>query len=409
MVETVEKNLYEPKHQNKIRRHELFVKSWILLLKRCFYLTQSRTLRSPYIRSFDNVQGLLNKVVIASIPCWLIGLWNLGYQSNNAMAEIGLKVLSGWRGELLDKFGIGYDSANVFACFFHGLLYFLPIFLVALLVVSAWEVIFSTIRVRPLNAGLFVFAWLFALFVPAGVELSKVCVGVSFGYVVGSALFGGYGRYLVNPILLSLVYMFFAYPDLVFSSNNWIPVPDVDTLLTLKLAATGGVNAIQTAGYSWWDLFIGIRPGPIGSVSVLGCLLGAVYLVLTDSASWRIMLGAVLGLLMTVMIYNLMSNETLPMASISANWHLVLGSFAFGVVFFATDPVASASTASGRWVFGFLIGLLTIVIRVGNPAYNEGILFAVLLASLFSPVIDYCYIELNIRRRKRRLIGVQNG
>ena len=208
--------------------------------------------------------------------------------------------------------------------------------------------------------------------------------------------------------MLSLVYLFFAYPDLVFNSQNWIPLPEVDTLLPLNIAATGGIEAIKSVGYSWWDLFLGVQPGPIGSVSVLGCVLGAFYLVLTDSASWRVMVSAVLGLLVAVMIYNLTANESNPMAAISASWHLLLGSFAFAVVFFATDPVASASTVSGRWVFGFLVGLLTVIIRVSHPAFNEGVLFAVLLASLFSPFIDFCFVELNIRRRKRRIKGVQN-
>jgi Na+-transporting NADH:ubiquinone oxidoreductase subunit B len=401
-------SFFKPKDQNIKAKHQLFVRSWVVLFKRFFYSPENHTQNSPHIRSFENIQGLLNNFIIASIPCWLIGLWNLGYQSNSAMAQIDLKVISGWRGDLIAVLGIGYNSTDIFACLFHGLLYFIPIFLVALFIVSTWEVIFSTICRRPLSEGLLAFAWLFALVVPAGVELYKVCLSVSFGYVIGSAIFGGYGRYLTNPVLLSLAYLIFAYPNLVYNLSNWIPVPGIDTVLALKLAATGGISAVKSAGFSWWDLFFGIRPGPIGSVSVLGCLLGAVYLVLTNSASWRIMLSALLGLITAVMIYQWVASESNPMAALSASWHLVLGAFAFGVVFFATDPVASATTMGGRWVFGFLVGLLTVVIRVSNPSYNEGVLFAVLLASLFSPVIDFCFIELNIRRRKRRLMVVLN-
>ena len=227
-------------------------------------------------------------------------------------------------------------------------------------------------------------------------------LGVSFGYVVGSAIFGGYGRYLVSPVLLSVVFLLFSYPDLVHNPENWVPVPAADVLLALNLAATGGVQAIQAAGFNWWDLFIGIQAGPIGSVSVLGCLLGAIYLLLTNSISWRILGGVSLGMLVSVLIYAELANDNNPMATISAGWHLVLGAFAFGAVFFATDPVSSAATPGGRWVFGVLVGVLTIIIRVSNPSYNEGVLFAVLLASLFSPVIDFCFIEMNIHRRRKR-------
>ena len=379
------------------------VRPWLLMLEHFFYSSGDRTRSAPYIRDFASVQGLLNNFVIATIPSWLIGLWSLGHQSNLAMAGMEMTALSGWRGDLISALGIGHDSANVSACFFLGLLYFLPIFLVALLVGSTWEVIFSSVRRRPQSEGLLAFAWLFALVMPAGVDLYQVGLGVSFGFVVGSAIYGGSGRYLINPALLGLTFLLFAYPDLVFGPDNWIPVPGAETIPALKLAATGGIAAVQSAGFSWWDIFLGVRPGPLGTVSVLACLLGAIYLVLTESASWRIMVGAVLGMLGAVMLFNGLASEVNPMAAIPWGWHLVLGGFAFGVIFFATDPVPAATTVAGRWMFGILVGVLTIVIRVSNPSYNEGVLFAVLLASLFSPVIDFVVVELNIRRRRRRL------
>jgi Na+-transporting NADH:ubiquinone oxidoreductase subunit B len=203
--------------------------------------------------------------------------------------------------------------------------------------------------------------------------------------------------------MLGLTFLLFAYPDLVFGESSWIPVPGFDQTPALELAAAGGIEAVLQSGLTWWDLFLGVRPGPIGMTSVLGCLLGAVYLIFTGTASWRVMLGVLLGVVATVFLFNGLAADGKPVFEILWMWHLVLGGLAFGTVFFATDPVAGAMTDPGRWAFGVLVGLLVIVIRVTNPSYNEGILFAVLLASLFSPVIDFVVVELNIRRRRRRL------
>ena len=393
---------HKQKAHNRNSNRPKISAQWLLLLKQIFYSSEKQTRCAPHIRANLSIQSMLNKLIIASIPCWFMGLWNLGYQINLSLAKLDLNVLSGWQGGFVSILGIEHDPMNVFACFLLGLLYFLPIFVVALLVVSFWEVVFSNVRRRPFSEGILAFAWLFTMLMPAGIDFYKVSLGVSFGYVMGSAIFGGYGRYLVNPVLLSVVFLLFSYPDLVFNSEIWIPVPNAEVILALNLASIEGISAIQSAGFSWWDLFLGIKPGPIGSVSVLGCALGAIYLILTDSGSWRIIIGAMIGMLLAVLIYSNLTHEANSLSTISASWHLVLGAFAFGVVFFATDPVSSSTTAGGRWVFGILVGILATVIRMSNPSYNEGILFAVLLASLFSPVIDFCFIELNIRRRRNR-------
>lgn len=403
-------DFYESNNLNsKHRSLHSFIRSLFIFFKDLVMVPQSQTRRAPFIRSSASIKGLLNNFIIASIPCWLIGLWNLGYQINITMAEFRLTVLSGWQGNFLSFIGINHDPANIVACFSLGLLYFLPILLTSLIVVLSWEWLFSTIRRRPISEGLLVFAWFFTLIMPAGIDLFKVCLGVSFGYVIGSAIFGGYGRYLINPVLLSAVFLLFAYPDLVFIAGNWVPVTAAEKTLPLELVAIGGLNAVQAAGYTWWELFLGMRPGPIGSVSVLGCMLGALYLVITGSASWRIIIGALIGMTLSVVVYTELFNEVNLMTSASSYWHVVLGAFAFGVVFFATDPVAAASTSGGRWFFGLLVGMLTVIIRVSNPTYNEGILFALLLASMLSPIIDFCCIELNVRRRKLKLQGVNNG
>ncbi|MEO1245922.1 MAG: RnfABCDGE type electron transport complex subunit D [Pseudomonadota bacterium] len=358
---------------------------------------------APFIRDSASVRGLSIKLVIATLPCWLIGLWSVGYQSNQALGELGMTTLPGWRGSLIDTLGVGYAFTDPWACFFLGLLYFLPVFLVALLTSVSWELVFASVRRRHMSEGILAFAWLFALVLPAGVPLYQVAVGVSFGFIVGSAIYGGYGYYLVNPVLLGLAFLLFAYPDLVFGPNTWVPVPGFETSPPLRLAAAGGIEAVHAAGMSTWDLFLGLRPGPLGATSVLGCLLGALYLVVTATVSWRIMLGAALGMTVTALLFDGFAADTNQLATMSGHWHLLLSGFVFGVVFFATDPVAAANTRAGRWMFGALVGVLTIVISASNPSYNEGVLFAVLLASLFSPVLDFLVVERNVRRRRRRL------
>jgi Na+-transporting NADH:ubiquinone oxidoreductase subunit B len=395
------------KIRSRSNKGQHFFASWMLLLKQTFYSSEHTTQCAPHIRAKVSVHGLLNKLIIASIPCWLMGLWNLGHQINLSMAASGLNRLTGWQGALFSVMGIAHDPSHIFTCFLLGLLYFLPVFLLAFLTASIWEVVFATVRRRPFSEGVLAFAWFFALLMPAGIDLYKLFLGVSFGCVIGSAIFGGYGRYLVSPVLLGVAFLLFSYPDLAVNPEIWVPVPGADGLQASNLAATGGIQAVHAAGLSWWDLFLGIQIGSMGSLSVLGCVLGAIYLTITDSASWRIMLGAMLGMLVSVLIFVKLGNHSNPMSTLTIGWHWVLGSFAFGVVFFATDPVASASTAGGRWVFGILVGILTSVIQFSNPTYSEGVLFAVLLASLFSPVIDFCCIELNIRQRKARLKALQ--
>lgn len=382
---------------------------WLQMLDRFCYASAGRNRSAPLVRDVVSVQGMANNLVIATLPCWLIGLWSLGHQSNLAMLSLELTQLPGWRGAILAGSGIGYDPQNIFGCIAHGLLYFLPVFFVALAVGSIWDAIFSEVRGRLVDEGLLAFAWLFTLILPAGTPLYQAGLGMTFGMVVGKHVFGGSGRYLVNPAVLGVIFLLFAYPDLVFGAGAWIPVPGFIAELPLQLAGTGGMAALLDAGWTWRDLFIGQRPGAIGTGSVLGCIIGAAWLVWTDTASWRVMLGALLGIIATVLVFNGWAGNGNAVFGIPWAWHLVLGGLAFGVVFLATDPVACAMTNAGRWVYGALTGLLAIVIRVTNPSHGEGILFAILLASLFAPVIDFVVVELNIRRRRKRLAGTADG
>ncbi|MEX0962931.1 MAG: RnfABCDGE type electron transport complex subunit D [Pseudohongiellaceae bacterium] len=382
---------------------------WMVMLQQFLRSSSGKNNSAPYIRDAGNVQSVFNNFVIASIPCWLLGLWNVGYQSNSAMAQLELTELPGWRDFILGGLSIGYDPSNIIACFIHGFLYFLPIFLVVLLTAALWSSIFSLIRRRPVDEGLLAFAWLFTLFLPAGASLVPVILGVTFGMIMGKQVYGGSGHYLVNPAVLGLTFLWLAYPELVFGPGNWVPVPGFQPTSALQLATMGGSESLIASGLSWWDLFLGAKPGALGTTSVLGCLLGASYMIVTGTVSWRIICAALLGSLATVAIFNSLADDVIPLFGLSWSWHLLLGGLAFGTIFFATDPVAGATTNSGRWLFGAFVGALVIIIRMLNPAHEGAILSAVLLASLFSPILDFVVVELNIRRRRQRLAELDNG
>ena len=372
-------------------------------LDRFLYAPPAKTSAAPHIRDSNSVQRLMNNFVIATIPCWLIGLWNLGEQTSFAMNAIGMEAIEGWRGSIIEALGLTYDPAAIGTSMLIGLLYFVPIVLVALVTGAIWEAVFAQKRGRPVDEGLLSIAWLFALMVPATIPLYQVALGMTFAMVVGKAIFGGTGRYLFSPPLLAVAFLVFSYSALVYAPGAWIPVPGYDEPMTIELAVLeGGVPALQAVGYDWKMLFIGNQPGPIGLTSPLGCLLGAIFLIVTGTASWRIIAGSTVGLIVTVLIMNSAGAMDNPMFSVPWTWHVVLGGWAFGTVFIATDPVAAATTHAGRWGFGILVGVLTIVVRITNPTYYDGVLFAILLASVFSPLFDYVVVERNIRRRMAR-------
>jgi Na+-transporting NADH:ubiquinone oxidoreductase subunit B len=370
---------------------------------RFFWSSSAVTRSGPHIRDSNNVQRLWNYFMIASLPAWLIGTWSLGHQTNIAIADFQLESVPGWRAAILSQSGIGCDASSVLGCFLHGLLYFLPILGMALLIGAFWEALFSRVRNTPPDDGLLVIAWFLALLMPATAPLYQVALGMTFGIVVGKLIYGGSGRYLVNPALLGMAFLVLSYPSLLFSEGAWIPVPGYDQPTVLELVTDeGGLSVVPALDYSYWQLFIGDRPGAIGVVSSLGAMLGALFLIWTGMASWRIMLGSLIGLVGAALIFNSLTPGNVLFA-VPWHWHFVVGGFLFGVVFLATDPVAGPMTDPGRWGFGLLVGVLTVVIRVGNPSYYEGVMFAILLASMFSPLIDFVVTEMNIRRRRLRL------
>jgi Na+-transporting NADH:ubiquinone oxidoreductase subunit B len=373
------------------------------LLDRFLYSSPAVTRGSVHVRDASSVQRVLNHFVIASLPCWLIGVWNVGQQIGVAMVLTDIEMLPGWRGQLIAMLGLSYDPGSFAECFLIGLLYFVPVFLVALATGAFWEILFAQKRERPIDEGLLSIAWLFSLIMTPSVPINYVVLGMTFAMVMGKGIFGGTGRYIVNPAILGMAFLVFSYPGMVFGPGSWVPVPGYDEATTIEVAIEeGGVRALTAVGYSWGQLFVGNQPGPMGINSVLGCLLGAIYLIVTGAASWRIMVGSFIGLAATVFILNAAGGDIM-LAGVPWYWHIVLGGWAFGTVFIATDPTTAAVTNAGRWAFGLLMGFMTVVVRLTNPSYYDGVIFALLIACIFSPLIDFFVVERDIRKRKARL------
>ena len=362
-----------------------------------------RTLKAPHVRGDGSVQAYWNAFVIASLPAWLAGLWSVGHQANLAIAQLQLRELPGWRAAILQHAGIGFEASNAWACFIHGFLWFLPVFVTALLAGVVCQTLFARFRQRPVDDGLLYIAWFFALLMPATVPLFQVVLGMSFGIIMGKLIFGGSGRYLFNPALLGAAFLVFSYPGLVFGEGAWVPVAGYDQPTVLQLVIDeGGFGVVAALDYRWLQLFLGNQPGAFGTTSVLAILLGGGWLILAGVASWRVILGSFAGFTGTVLLFNFFGAEH-PLFAIPWYWHAVLGGFAFATVFIATDPVAGALTHVGRWGYGILVGFLTVIIRLANPSYYEGVMFAVLLASTFAPLIDYAVVARHVRSRKRRI------
>ena len=385
-----------------------FLGSFRTLVKRFLWSSHTVTRTAPHIRDANNVQRMWNYFVFATLPSLVIGLWSLGHQTNLALADLQIGHPFGWRAAFLLWSGVGFDPFSIWSCFVQGLMFFVPVFVTALLVGAFWEAVFATFRKRPVDEGLLVTAWLFAMILPATVSLYQVALGMSFAMIVGKLIYGGSGRYLVNPALLGLTFLVFSYPHMLFSEGAWVPVAGYDQPTVLELITDeGGLKVVAAVDYTYWHLFFGDRPGSMGAVSTFGALLGALFLVWTGMASWRVMTGSLIGLIVVSLIFNAIAPDHV-LFSLPWYWQAILGGYVFGTVFLATDPVAGPMTDPGRWGFGLLVGGLTVLIRIGNPSHYEGVIFAILLASLFSPLIDYVVTELNIRRRRLRLQEVEH-
>ncbi len=368
-----------------------------------FYSPPDVARGSPHIRDALDLKRVMILVVFASVPAAIFGMWNTGYQANTALQSLGLVGIEGWRGALLPLLGAGYDPASLYDCVIHGALYFLPIYIVTMVVGLTWEILFAGIRNHEVNEGFFVTGWLYALILPATIPLWQVAVGITFGVIIGKEVFGGTGKNFLNIALLARAFLYFAYPAQISGDAVWTAVDGFTAATALGVSALEGMAGITAMGLTWTQAFVGQMQGSVGETSTLACLIGGAFLVYTKIASWRIIVAVFAGLIIPTVLFGTTESSN-PMLSMPWEWHVVVGGFAFGAVFMATDPVSAAQTNAGKWIFGLLIGFMTWLIRVINPAFPEGIMLAILFANVFAPVIDHFVIGANVRRRQKRYV-----
>jgi len=280
--------------------------------------------------------------------------------------------------------------------------FFAPIYMVTFIVGGFWEVLFSVVRGHEINEGFFVTSILYALICPPDLPLWMVALGISFGVVIGKEIFGGTGKNFLNPALTGRAFVFFAYPAAMSGDAVWTAVDGFTGATALSVIASDGMAALQTE-MTWMDAFIGRIPGSVGEVSTIAILLGGALLLFARIASWRIMLGVMLGMFGVSTLFNMIGSDVNPMFAMPWHWHLVVGGFAFGMVFMATDPVSASMTNAGKMWFGGLIGVMVVLIRVTNPAFPEGMMLAILFANLFAPLIDHFVVQSNVKRRLARV------
>ncbi|MGF1561275.1 MAG: NADH:ubiquinone reductase (Na(+)-transporting) subunit B [Geminicoccaceae bacterium] len=367
-----------------------------------FYTPKAVTQAAPHARSSLDMKRVMTYVVLATIPAILMALYNTGLQANLAVQDMGLDRPAGWRGALLDGLWVGFNPNNPIACMLHGLLYFLPIYIVTVVAGGICEIIFSVIRKHEVNEGFLVTSMLYTLILPATAPLWQVALGIIFGVVIGKEVFGGTGKNFLNPALVGRAFLYFAYPAQMSGDAVWIAVHGYTGASALGIAALDGMAALPAAGMTWWDAFIGTIPGSLGETSTLAILLGGVFLVYTRIANWRLIAGCMVGMIAMALVFNLIGSDTNPMFAMPWHWHFVLGGFAFGLIFMVTEPVSAAHTNTGRWIYGALIGVMCVLIRVVNPAFPEGMMLAILFGNVFAPLIDYFVVKANIRRRQMR-------
>ncbi|MXX60699.1 MAG: NADH:ubiquinone reductase (Na(+)-transporting) subunit B [Holophagales bacterium] len=381
------------------------------------YTPGKTTTGAAHVRDALDLKRLMMTVVVALVPCVLMAMWNTGRQIHVAVAG-GAAPLANWRTDAMEMLGLSFDASSLLANTVHGALYYVPVLVVTFAVGGAWEGLFAVVRRHDVNEGFLVTGMLFPLVLPPTIPLWQVAVGISFGVVVGKEIFGGTGYNVLNPALTARVFLFFAYPAQISGDAVWIAAgtssaPDgysgataLGEIAVLEPvegsdAPLDGLSAIE-GKVSWMQAFLGDIPGSMGETSALACLIGAAILIATGIGSWRIMVAATAGTAAISLLLNLIASPTNAMLSVPFHWHLVLGGWAFGIVFMATDPVSAAQTNRGRYIYGFLVGVLAVLIRTINPAFPEGVMLGILFMNLFAPLIDHYVLKANIKRRQAR-------
>ncbi|WP_339640085.1 NADH:ubiquinone reductase (Na(+)-transporting) subunit B [uncultured Porticoccus sp.] len=365
-----------------------------------FYSPGTVTKNGSHIRDGIDLKRVMITVWLAAFPAMFYGMYNLGFQANTILAGMDATSIEGWRGPLITLFA-GHDPNSIWDCLWYGAVYFIPIYVVTFVVGGFWEVMFATVRGHEINEGFFVTSILFALVCPPDMPLWMVALGISFGVVIGKEVFGGTGKNFLNPALAGRAFLYFAYPAEMSGDAVWTAVDGYTGATALSVAASEGMAALQNQ-VTWLDAFFGNLHGSVGEVSTLAIFIGGALLLITKIASWRIVAGVMIGMIALSTLFNFIGSETNPMFAMPWYWHMVVGGFAFGMIFMATEPVSASMTNTGKLWYGVLIGVMAVLIRVVNPAFPEGIMLAILFANLFAPLIDHFVVQSNIKRRLAR-------
>ncbi|WP_087024306.1 NADH:ubiquinone reductase (Na(+)-transporting) subunit B [Thaumasiovibrio subtropicus] len=376
------------------------------------YTPGTVTKAKSHVRDSVDLKRIMIMVWFAVFPAMFWGMYNTGHQSITALThlyagnELATVIAGNWHYWLTEMVAGSLTEAGWGTKMLLGATYFLPIYAVVFAVGGFWEVLFCMVRKHEVNEGFFVTSILFALIVPPTLPLWQAALGITFGVVVAKEVFGGTGRNFLNPALAGRAFLFFAYPAQISGDLVWTAADGFSGATALGQWANAGqggvIHNVTGEAVTWMDAFIGNVPGSIGEVSTLAIILGGAMIVYMGIASWRIILGTLVGMAATATLFNIIGSETNAMFSMPWHWHLVLGGFAFGMMFMATDPVSAAFTNKGKWAYGVLIGAMCVMIRVVNPAYPEGMMLAILFANLFAPVFDYLVVQGNVKRRLAR-------
>jgi len=366
-----------------------------------FYQPSSVTRSTAHVRDGIDLKRIMISVWVCTFPAMFYGMYNLGFQSNTILAEMGLASIEGWRGWLILMLA-GHDPTSLWDNFVYGAVFFVPLYATVFLVGGLWEVLFAIKRGHEINEGFFVTSILFSLACPPSLPLWQAALGISFGVVIGKEVFGGTGKNFLNPALTGRAFLYFAYPAYMSGDAVWTGVDGYTGATALSVAAQEGMESLRLQ-MTWLDGFLGNMHGSIGETSSLAIMVGGVALCVMGIASTRIVLGVFIGAAVTSLIYGAIGDASSnPMFAMPFYWHFVIGGFMFGAFFMATDPVSAAMTHVGRWWFGILIGFMTVTIRVVNPAFPEGIMLAILFANLFAPLMDHFVVQSNVKRRLAR-------
>ena len=372
------------------------------------FSSTNKTTNPIHVRDSIDIQRIMVIVWLAAFPAMFFGMYNVGSQTLDYLSLVGSSNTNDWHHVLINL--VGYSSDSFLTKMWVGAIYFIPIYAVTFAVGILWEILFAVVRKHEINEGLFVSSILFALSCPPDLPLWQAAMGITFGIVIGKEVFGGTGKNFLNPALTGRAFLYFAYPSQLSGDKVWIAGLS-DTGITpegfsgatpLGYAAEDGLQGL-TDNFSWLDAFLGHIPGSVGETSLIAIGIALIILLATGVASYRIILGTFFGMIVMSSILNIIGSDSNPMFQVPWHWHLVIGSFAFGLVFMATEPVSGSGTNTGRWIYGALIGVTVILIRVINPAFPEGMMLAILFANLFAPVIDHMVISNNIAKRKRAL------